>query len=1261
MLVCNMAATFSLIHFVINIALITLLLAIVRCDDEYTTCVNNFGSYEHGCSARPSDCCASLSILIKDLDTSCEAISNSSQLVITVRSDLYLNKTIYFENFCDTQALKIQGTQSTNIICSENSEHQMNAGFHFSNVRNLAIKNLSLTNCGSLQLSTSKNMSSNGTKAFYFHSSLYFLNCSNVSLINIKVCEGHGIGAAIFDTNGTVSITDCLFMNNKVRNLNYPGGGGLYIEFTTCSPGTFVNCRHNNHGGDSALYTIKRCTFSNNNASLIYGNQTSYLSSSSPFQGFGRGGGLAVYVNGNTKQHFLNVLQCQFQNNSAVFGGGMFVLFRDSPSNNSVVIKDTHFIHNNCYRYGGGGAGCGFILSKAKNSTTAVYNAIEFVNCSFVGNTVNGNGGGLSIFSTKGVSSTILTNSITLQSCNLYNNSAFVASALDLSLAVYDRLGSGILLVPLIADCQFISNYLLNTTQYFIVGQPNETFTSSLSGVGTVFISAFQVEFKGRIVFSHNLGTALHMSSASVNLLEGSSLHFESNHGKYGGAVSMYGFSVLQINNSCNLEFVDNSAVSGGAFYIQSIDDQHESYFSHSCFIQYKGATANSTERNITIVFQNNTAQSGDGHMLYVTSLLPCGGNEHFFDSLGSVTYQNDNSNGYEVTTLASKFHISSGNLKQMQEIIPGIEFHLSVSASDELNQKLKTVYKGLIHSSDNITIDPAYTQVSNNIIKLHGRYGSVGTLALETTTASMSISIRLGQCPPGFLNLNNSCVCSPSQFEAIARCKHSQAYIYRGFWIGLCENDTICMAHCPPGFCSYHGDRSEVLKLPSSESNLDYFVCGPLRTGILCGKCKVGLSVYYHSNSYYCKHNKLCHLGIIFYILSEILPLMIFFFIINVCNIRFTSGAVNGFILFAQISDSMDVTASDSIDFPKVVYAASYPLKFIYRIFNLDFFGLEPLSFCLWKNATTLDVLAMKYVTITFALSLILVTVFVFNSWKFKVWCKLFRPQSLRAAFTHGLTTLLIVCFSQCARVSFSILSPTWLHRVDQSNMLVVLYSGELQPFHKGHIQYALPALMFLLILVMLPSLWLLLYPILFKVLGLCHLSESKLSRLLSMFFPIELLDSFQSCFKDNCRYFAGLYFMYRLIPLILSSVIKNTMNFHVLMAVLFLMMFTLHSAIRPYKTHWHNIIDTFMLADISLINLLTSYNYAILAIGDDTSLGNIVLISYVQLFLMYFPIAYITFYGVGKMYLKTKSQYVKGYSNIDNSNLLPPLRDSS
>ena len=91
MLVCNMAATFSLIHFVINIALITLLLAIVRCDDEYTTCVNNFGSYEHGCSARPSDCCASLSILIKDLDTSCEAISNSSQLVITVRSDLYLS------------------------------------------------------------------------------------------------------------------------------------------------------------------------------------------------------------------------------------------------------------------------------------------------------------------------------------------------------------------------------------------------------------------------------------------------------------------------------------------------------------------------------------------------------------------------------------------------------------------------------------------------------------------------------------------------------------------------------------------------------------------------------------------------------------------------------------------------------------------------------------------------------------------------------------------------------------------------------------------------------------------------------------------------------------------------------------------------------------------------------------------------------------------------------------------------------------------
>jgi len=61
----------------------------------------------------------------------------------------------------------------------------------------------------------------------------------------------------------------------------------------------------------------------------------------------------------------------------------------------------------------------------------------------------------------------------------------------------------------------------------------------------------------------------------------------------------------------------------------------------------------------------------------------------------------------------------------------------------------------------------------------------------------------------------------------------------------------------------------------------------------------------------------------------------------------------------------------------PYLIYAKECEVyQFAYRFFNLDFFGITPLSFCLWQGATTLDILAFKYITITYALLLVLLTV---------------------------------------------------------------------------------------------------------------------------------------------------------------------------------------------------------------------------------------------------------------------------------------------
>jgi hypothetical protein len=92
----------------------------------------------------------------------------------------------------------------------------------------------------------------------------------------------------------------------------------------------------------------------------------------------------------------------------------------------------------------------------------------------------------------------------------------------------------------------------------------------------------------------------------------------------------------------------------------------------------------------------------------------------------------------------------------------------------------------------------------------------------------------------------------------------------------------------------------------------LDKSVCGDTRFGIVCGKCQDGYTVHFHSPGFLCKPAQPlgCKLGWLFYILSELVPVTVVFITVLVLNISFTSGAINGFILFSQLLASFDLSA---------------------------------------------------------------------------------------------------------------------------------------------------------------------------------------------------------------------------------------------------------------------------------------------------------------------------------------------------------------
>ena len=585
-------------------------------------------------------------------------------------------------------------------------------------------------------------------------------------------------------------------------------------------------------------------------------------------------------------------------------------------------------------------------------------------------------------------------------------------------------------------------------------------------------------------------------------------------------------------------------------------------------------------------------------------------------------------------------------------------------------------------HSS--VKIDPSYMYVSKKkVLKLYGEPGDVAEISLTNTdfqpiTVSILLKVKLNQCPPGFVIKRSSneedslkCICSANagdkSYTGIHRCnsEKKRAYIEYGYWVGYYNNASeqqLVTGHCPRGFCNFSGKSSGSYlpieyELPSnaSKTHLDKYVCTSSRTGKLCGSCRRNYSIHFHSSFQHCQLNShRCQFGPLLYMLSELLPVTVLFAIVIFCNIKFTSGAVNTFIFFAQIMETMHTDAGGLIkEYPHIeAFTSVYQL--FYKMFNLEFFSLDNLSFCLMKTATTLDILSLKYLTITYSLLLVLTTVAVMklcNPCRLKKYFVFSSStQSVKQSVIHGLIATLVMCYSQCTAVSLLILTPGyiyWKGPIEKRNVTTVVYlQGDLPFFGKEHLKYAVPAILFTVFFVITPPVILIVYPLCYRVFVLCHIEEALITQVLCKLAPLEKIkpffDSVQGCFKDEYRFFGGLYFLYRLTSLICYVASYWHTDFYVLLEIQLVVMVAVHAGIQPYRQRWHNALDISLLTLLAVINALTMYSYfTLFRHGGRQTVINAV--SSIQTILAYLPIIYMVIYisvkvvnGVRRKYLK-------------------------
>ena len=393
-------------------------------------------------------------------------------------------------------------------------------------------------------------------------------------------------------------------------------------------------------------------------------------------------------------------------------------------------------------------------------------------------------------------------------------------------------------------------------------------------------------------------------------------------------------------------------------------------------------------------------------------------------------------------------------------------------------------------------------------------------------------------------------------------------------------------------GTCLYTSNAlSGYFPLPCHASDLNKYMCANLkREGVLCSQCIKGYSLPVYSYDLKCvkcenyKYNWLKYIAVAF------LPLTVFYFVITLLSISFTSPLMSPLVLFFQIMANpmqinvIEILVDSGLWGPKAFVMVMLPF---FTLWNLDILRAVYPPFCLHPSVNTLHILGMDYLLAFFPLILIVLTYILVtlydNNFKIVVW--FWRPfrwmnyvkkqWNIKTSLIDVFASFIFLSSSRLLYASFNFLVPTYVYSTHLSDDMVnksygLLRDPTIKYFGKKHLPFALFALVVLILFIILPTMLLLLYPFqLFqRILNKMKLNTQTLHT---------FMDVFQGSFKNgkngssDLRFFSAFYLM---IPLIVMVIISLTLSSFVypLTSIALLIYCGLLAMFRPYKQGSHN-----------------------------------------------------------------------------------------
>ena len=1027
----------------------------------------------------------------------------------------------------------------TKISCSNIS------GITLSNVSDIIIKNIEFYGCGEWHLYSSENVTA----------AIWMRNCTNINISNISFYESYGTSMVMINTSGFVQIARCLFQSDGISGLEEmvaSGGGGIHIEQPPASD-TSVNV------------SVIDCEFSGNEAVGTCCPDTCETDSN-----FGYGGGLAIFLHKSSADVFVSIKNCRFWNNSAIAGGGVEIALCSSLQS-AIEFENVTFCDNSASQEGGGA------LDILWNEKYEADNSVTLSNVQFLGNFALYGGGIAIALNTKVVSNS----RILITGCLWVDNSALYGSAIDIF--PEKNINDQVMANLSILDSNFTNNSNCDMPDQAISGQYRR-------GFGVIMIAGYKISFIGIVQFIDNSGSCIYAVGSEIQF-HGANVSFNRNIAEYGPGITLVGLSKITTSHNCYISFCSNYAEkSFPTIYYYPVDKHHFLYsqrYSYELLSDPSGSALFEEQGNL-----------GPTDKRYPYSMLvekPTSLHGINISVSDSCINQSSCNYLYKDTTTCRSSPAFKINHKPEFNFIPGFKRKLTETKSD-ISFRV-TLYQ---RSSESVSVADVYEIITNELA-LQGKPGSTVEVLLHGLNFNgthKAFHAKLTACPILYKlsTTENKCVCiSPNDihFHSSFMCKDnsntSYSSVSRGYWIGyeLSSNESsTVMGRCPIGFCKSNLNWIELPYINTRNSTtFDGVLCNR-RQGRLCGNCADGTVVFVHSLTFKCGKMDLCHWGWAFFLLAEILPLTAIFLGVVFFRVKLTAGGVSGFIFFAQMYVYMN-TRFETLTKYTLPYKYTAFHHFIYQLFNLDFAEFDSLSFCFSDKLNNLDVLILEYAVSLYCFALIVLTILFtkFNRrFKMAKWM-----VSSKHSIIETLSTLIIMVYSKCTFTTFSILWNQQLYSDNHPTVRVVSLQGDMEFFSTQHLPYAVMAVFVLVLFTISLPFILLLYPLSNKVISKLGLDETLVVRIISKMLPLSkflpFFDFFQGTFKNQLRFFSGLYFIYRII--VLASVMIPIVSMSYLtVTLLVITMLVVHTLAWPYKKKTHNAIDALLFANLAIIS---------------------------------------------------------------------------